>query len=209
MKELLMTEKINEDQQAKIKAQIEGQYAALGKFIQEFGQICNGLRMSFNFLLQFQGLKDQNIAQIIIHNKAITAAPLLEIMAALAGRLIGEDAIGMEILKQIKKRFLDLIEIRNEFAHGDWYIGWGNAEKSDYSEMDAHILKTSKKGIKVKTLPKSEQELLTLVEECKQVNTLCMRFFFGVSMGHEPIKNFTKDKNGQWLPHRPESKPES
>ena len=69
-----MAEK-EKDRDETYKAQTTEQYAALGQFIQEFGQICKWLQTSFVILLQGQGLRKQTIANIIIGNRAITTTP--------------------------------------------------------------------------------------------------------------------------------------
>ncbi len=204
-----MADDINQEQEKTQEAQIEGQYAALGKFIQEFSQICHTLRISFSHLIQGEGLKDFQVGQIIINNKVITAAPLLEIMEALVGYLKKDDAIGLEIFSHTKVRFRSLIEKRNEITHGSWFIGQQNAEEKDSSEISAHILKTNKKGIKVKTILKSEQEILTLVEECKQVENLFFQFFLTIYLGNQLSEKFTKDSKGKWWPLSPDSEENS
>ena len=99
-----MAEK-EKDRDETYKAQTTEQYAALGQFIQEFGQICKWLQTSFVILLQGQGLRKQTIANIIIGNRAITAEPLVQIMEGITSQLVGDDKVGMDIFCQIKKRF--------------------------------------------------------------------------------------------------------
>lgn len=198
-----MTEK-EKDRDETYKAQTTEQYAALGQFIQEFGQICNWLQTQFVLLLQGQGLGDQMIANIIIGNKAITAEPLVQIMEGLAGHLTSDDKVGMEILGHVTKRFRALITSRNDFVHGTWFIGWASSADTDFSAIAGMKPAPNKKGMAYKKLPKSVEEIHALVEEAKQVNKLFMRFF--TCMYPEKLdfsKNFTKTDEGEWLPEPP------
>lgn len=192
------------DRDKTYQAQTTEQYAALGQFIQEFGQICNWLQIQFVLLLQEQGLGDQTIANIIIGNKAITAEPLVQIMEGLAGHLISNDKVGMEILGHVTKRFRALITTRNDFVHGTWSIGWANPGDTDFSVIGGMKPAPNKKGMAYKELPKSVEEIHALVEEAKQVNKLFMRFFICVCPKRLDFsKNFTKTTEGEWLPEPP------
>ena len=203
-----MAEK-EKDRDETYKAQTTEQYAVLGQFIQEFGQICNWLQTSFVQLLQGQGLREQTIAKIIIGNRAITAEPLVQIMEGLTGHLLGDDKAGKEIFGQITKRFRYLIVSRNDFVHGTWFIGWANETDIDFSEIRGTRLIPNKKGEAHRELPKSVEEIQALVEEAKQVNRLFMRFYACMTSARIQLgtgdfsRNFTKDDNGKWLPESP------
>ena len=192
------------------ESQTTEQYAALGQFVQEFGQICNWLQVSFVQLLSMHGLKDQTISNIIIGQRAITAEPLIQIMEGLVGHLLGDDEVaGKEIFRHTAKRFRCLIRIRNDFVHGTWFIGWANPADTDFSDISGHKLNPNKKGMAIKPLPRSVDEIGELVNEAKQINKLFMRSYACMSLAHmeqgkgDFSKNFTKTDDGRWLPESP------
>ncbi len=198
-----------DDRNAAYEAQTTEQYAALGEFMTEFEQICHALRLSFVFLLQGKGLKDQTVANIIIGNRAISAGPLIEIMEGLVGHLVGKNPVGMQIFGKTATRFRNLTEIRNDFVHGTWFIGWANPEDTDFSEIRGYKLNPNKKGMTLKVLPKSVDEIRANIAEAKKINALFMRFFgcmqlANMSPGNGDFsKNFTKSDDGEWLPEPP------
>lgn len=162
--------------------------------------MCLWLRISFISLIHTQGLKDPQVAYLVIHNRNITAQTLLEIMEALVDYLIEQDKTGLEIFRQTRDRFRKLLAIRNTLVHENQFTGWENEPAAGLSEMRGNTIQMNEAEHPVKHFPKSERELLAVAEECKQVNILFSRFFSCVGSHFEPTRNFTKDENGMWRP---------
>lgn len=197
---------------AKREEQTREQYATIGEFIVEFGQLFFWHRIALISMLSHRILINQNIGQIILGNRVITPEPLLRITESLIGELFGEDDLGITIFNHIKGRYGKLIEIRNDIAHGVMFVGWGNEETVDYSEFSAFKVSPNKDGYKQKNLPKTAEEILSHIDEIKEVSKLLHRFFGCISlklvepkMG-EFSRNFSQNEDGNWVPHLP--KPE-
>ena len=176
------------------------QSPASDRFLQEFNQVCLWLRISFIPLIHTQGLKDPQVAYLVIHNKNITAQTLLEIMEALVDYLIEQDKTGLEIFRQTRDRFRKLLAIRNTLVHENQFTGRENEPAAGLSEMRGNTIQMNGAEHPVRHSPKSERELLAVAEECKQVNILFSRFFSCIASRFEPTRNFTKDENGMWRP---------
>ena len=205
---------------AAYESQTTEQYAALGQFMTEFEQICQTLRLWFVFLLGGKGLKDQTVANIIVGNQAFSAGPLIEMMEGLVGHLVGdavkrkiitkeEAKVGKDIFGKTASRFRKLTKIRNRIVHGTWFIGWASPEQTDFSEMHGYKPSPNKKGMAIKELPKSVDEMHAYIAEAKNINALFWRFNGCMQLANRTpgegdfSKNFTKADDGSWLPERP------
>lgn len=204
----------SEELQKKYDEQTTEQFAAIGHFVQEFGQICYWLQFDFIQLLSDNGLKDQAISNIVIGNRAITAEPLIQIMEGLVGHLLDEEneneRIGKEVFRHAANRFRNLVKIRNDIVHGTWFIGWGNDAKTDFSKISGVKLNPNRNGFEIKNLPHSIEEIRKHIDEAKQLDLLFRKFFACWFHGRmEPgkgvfVRNFTKTSDGRWVPEPPE-----
>ena len=160
--------------QEMFEQQTAEQYEQIGRFVVEFEQICSWLRIGIIFLLQRDGLKTQRLAQILLDNKFMTAAPLIEAYDAIITEIgIREDPIQKEVLDQVSKEFHALISERNKVVHGQWFIGYARADDQDFSEIAGIKGNPSKKeGMSFQHLPTSAEEIAELVERAKSLKEL-------------------------------------
>lgn len=167
---------VADSRQDLFKKQTAEQCEKIGRFVVEFEQACSWLRIGIIFSLHRDGLKTQRLAQILIDNKYMTAAPLIEAYEAIMTQTgVREDPIQREVLDQVFKEFRDLIIERNNIVHGEWFIGYTTVDDQDFSKMAGIKGNPSKKeGMGFKHLPTSVEELSELVERARSLKDLLM-----------------------------------
>ncbi|MBK8007360.1 MAG: hypothetical protein IPK23_02070 [Rhizobiales bacterium] len=89
------------------------QFAALGKFIQDFELVCDELRSIFISSFHRSGLpgSGQILASITIKNQYITADPLVSIVSVIYSEVMKSDQVAIEVMRDVEKRFKKLIEV--------------------------------------------------------------------------------------------------
>lgn len=98
-------------------------FRALGRYIAEFSALVRIMRQhAASFVVSGSGQEvDRHPAEMLLGE-----APPNQISSAFFGlcRLAGEfDDDEAKVASTLRKAVLDLIEERNDFAHGDWWIG--------------------------------------------------------------------------------------
>lgn len=167
---------VADSRQDLFKKQTAEQYEKIGRFVVEFEKACSELRIGIIFSLHLDGLKTQRLAQILIDNKYMTAAPLIEAYEAIMTQTgVREDPIQRDVLDQVSKEFRDLIIERNNIVHGEWFIGYATSDAKDISKMAGLKGKPSKKeGMGFQYLPTSVEEISELVERARNLKDLLM-----------------------------------
>jgi hypothetical protein len=76
--------------------------------------------MVFAFCFHKHGLsaQGQTLANMTIANQYITADPLVSIVSAVYCEAVKDDDIAVKVMKDIEKRFKELIATRNTIVHG-------------------------------------------------------------------------------------------
>ena len=169
------------------------QYEQIGRFVVHFEHVCFVLRFGITFAFVGQGLSNQRLTRILIDNRFMTAAPLIEAHDAIMTEIgFRDDPVQKEVLDQVSKEFHALMEERNKVVHGLWMIGWGRADDPDFSKIAGHIGRPSKKeGMRYQELPKSAEEIAQLVERAQQLGNLVMHihlFLTEQSTGEGSVK---------------------
>jgi hypothetical protein len=143
-------------------------FAALGRYVQAFEQVCLQLRDMIVLTLTRTGLKDQQLGWIIVSHQVMTARPLLDIASAILREVYGTDKTGMKILTQLHKDFVAEIEHRNDWLHSSWFIGWGNLEEGHVSDLAHRIKLSPTKGLVTKTL-QEEKDLEDRTDKLEEI----------------------------------------
>jgi len=100
-------------------------YKVLGEFIVNFENITYALREDSSFLLTAKGLKDEILPQIIFGQRFFTAEPLLSSYVAIVNHLlknIPESKPLSNRLDDFRKRFIKLIQSRNDIVHSTHFF---------------------------------------------------------------------------------------
>ena len=169
------------------------QYEQIGRFVVHFEHVCFHLRIGITFAFVHQGLSNQRLTGILINNRFMTAAPLIEAHDAIMTEIgLRDDPVQKEVLDQVSKEFHALMAERNKIVHGLWMIGWGRSEDPDFSKIAGRIGKPSKReGMSFQQLPTSAEEIAQLVERARKLGDLVMHihaFLTEQSIGEGSVK---------------------
>jgi hypothetical protein len=110
------------ERRQKYLAQTNEQFAVLGRYVQEFEQVCFTLRQLITSLLTQNGLKDQSLPSMFLFHRSVTARVLLDSACAMLFHLHQDDDCLIEVTTDLRKRFEKEIEIRNTYLHGTWSL---------------------------------------------------------------------------------------
>jgi hypothetical protein len=204
----------DETRDEKYSRQTSENFAALGRFVQEFELLVSSVRTSCVFLLGCNNSpKHQQLVNVILCHQSLTAGPLFQIMRGLYAAHIREfpehvrddnqDVI-LKVLAYCATQYDDLANKRNNLLHGTWFIGFANGEQEDFSELQVHKFCVTKNGCEPAKLPKSAAELSKLTDECQELRELISRISvtFHISSGSRVAKN-VRLENKRWLPEPP------
>ena len=99
----------------------------LGKFVLSFERVCESMRYAVIFMLQSQGLSNQDMAFVIVGDKS--SAELQMLVGALYMEMPKQDEEDRKTIKALLKRIKDVTEKRNILLHNSWNLGesesWG------------------------------------------------------------------------------------
>lgn len=188
-------------------------YAAIGRFIVEFEQLIDAIRTHIYFTLMTNGLQDFKLANNVVHSKALTAFPLIDMMSSMLsdqGHLVDEaDETKGQVWHYIIKQSSVAAERRNQIAHGTWFIGWGNKQTESWSKLEGYKIVPSKKaGASIKDLGVEPEEIY---KECDEIATLTKLLRKATTiltlppasgMPRDYKEHFTLE-DGRWLPDQP------
>ncbi len=166
----------DESRRELFERQTAEQFEQIGRFVVEFEQVCWWLRAGIIFSLHRDGLKTQSLAQILIDNRFMTAAPLIEAYDAIMTETgVREDPVQKEVLDQASKEFRTLMSERNKIIHGHWLIGYAISEVQDFSMIAGFKGNPSKtQGMSFQHLPTDVEDIKCLVERTKCLGNLLM-----------------------------------
>lgn len=151
----------------KIQKFVNRIYAPLGKFIVDFENLCQSMRIVCIKAFAKNGLQKGELAEITF--AGLTASPLLDVYVSLTSEAFTLDASQMEELKQIKKRTQSLITTRNKAIHSKWTL-------FDFADLDdgapEGLLVSNKRkhfGLDRQIQSLSREELMRLSEETIEI----------------------------------------
>jgi hypothetical protein len=159
------------------------QYAALGRFVEEFEAMVSEARECCTELLTYGLSREQKrLVSIPLDHQSLTATPIIEIFRAVFIQIIrdfqqrGEmtEAVAnnfASILAKISSKYESLVIMRNNLLHGTWFIGYSDAENPAAETFSVLKYKLTKKGREKIELPKNAEELRALCERCDEVRS--------------------------------------
>lgn len=169
-------------------------YATIGEFIVKFEHVCHAMQTTITFIMQGQGLKNQQVAHVIM--AGYTADPLRTLLESLIGELIKLNDNEKQIIKNIFSRIQKITEIRNNIVHSTWFIGWGNETTQDFSEAPGFKLHKNKQGMATKTFKYKAEDFAIHIKETEKLSTLVMRLFGCIVANFSIEKNFKINEAG-------------
>lgn len=188
----------------------QGQYAALGRFVQNFELMVDSARQAIYWMLQTNGAHNDDL-QILLNHRSLTARPLLEICESMLTRRFSEYQgvaaadcdMARKILKQIRNEWQSLDEKRDSIVHATWRIGWGDIDAGFESKIPATKITRSAseaRGFKSVGLPETISELDRLSARCDANEKLLGRLATCSTMFGVPriLRNFRQAADGKW-----------
>jgi hypothetical protein len=122
-------------------AQMNEIYQALGRFLVEFSRMVHAMENSLHFAV---GGGQQLLRAITAE---LTASPLAQAWRSVMTKatVLSED--DLSVLAGLRNEVTGLIELRNDWMHGTWFVGYGNETTDDWSEAALARFKNTKQGV--------------------------------------------------------------
>jgi hypothetical protein len=149
----------------------------------------------------------------------MTARPLFTLYRAFIGEMLNdkdakvsneERTAILGVLKTFDSDYQAAINTRNDYLHGTWFIGWGNAEAVDFSRIFFNRFKVKNEGLVPVPGPSSVEEIEPLIVECERLKDYFLRMHGCINWHSGPrvSKNFMLDpagKKNRWIKKPPPS----
>ena len=156
------------------------QYAALGRFVEEFEMMVGETRAICIERLSQGGQSpgQKRLLDIPFHHSVMTAQAIFEIMRAIVAEIVNlptsshykERDTFNTVLSMLAREYADLCKKRNQLLHGTWFIGYRSQDDPDAAEFVLQKYVTSADGlVRVDKLPKNAAELQHLAARCDAV----------------------------------------
>lgn len=213
-----MNEDGAESREQKRTRQTYESHAALGRYVEAYEQLIMCIRGGCSLLTCLltpgrTGVKQQQLMNVVFYHHSMTADNLFSIYRALVGQIINDSDMAIDpneanairgILKCFDSAFQKTIAMRNNYLHGTLFIGHGNTETEDWSEIGFLRGKSTKEGLLFVDGPKDAGAIDAAARECKRLHDYFLRFSgcFQLSLSGRDVrvsKNFIQvDKD--WRP---------
>jgi hypothetical protein len=135
-------------------AQTNEIYQALGQFFVEFSRMVSAMEGG---LYSITG-GDQGMIRAIVAE--LTADPLTRAWRSVIVQGTDLSENDRKVLSDLVAEISNLINLRNDWAHGTWFVGYGNEQTTDWSKASIMRFKNSAKGLarpgKLESLPTAE-----------------------------------------------------
>jgi hypothetical protein len=158
-------------------AERDDAYRAVGRYVVEFSRLV--FHMRFQIEGQLSGEGDSLIARLALGETP--ANQITEAFFAICEHAADLDLAELKVAVHLKKGVRDEIKRRNDFAHGDWWIGFG--EKPDGSMGDPMLLRvkpgrkknpSQPKMLSVDEIDEVSDGLYALRQQVAEFGDLCL-----------------------------------
>lgn len=162
-------------------------YALLGEFMIEFELFCFYMRHGVQIMAEIAGQQGGHVVRAL--TTEMSAFSLLKAYHSTAMGMRELTQQEINILSKIFNRAEKLIEKRNKFIHGTWFVGAVDEDEPELSSAPGHQFRHTKRGVSEVSLVLSPKEFQPLIVECGTVASLisCAAFSFA------PAVNFSKN----------------
>lgn len=150
------------------------QYAAIGEFVVEFEWICWHIRHLISMVLQFHGLNNWKLSEIILNQPSFSADPLASSLSSMIGEILSANVDVMSKVNEFRSGFQKLSRVRNDLLHGFWLIGPDVVEVTDHehpTEIHGERRTPNKGGANIKTV-RTIAEIKEHINEAKRLKEL-------------------------------------
>ena len=156
----------------KHKEQAEEFLLALGKFTLAFERVCAAMRFLVMFMLRSQGLKNQDMEQVLIGDRG--ASDLRVLLSALYVELPQQDESDREAVGVLLGDIKGLTKHRNTHLHGNWDLGTEAADEKFWTQS-LRFKKSAEQGALVEVLRTSTAQVKRLIQDAKSVQVRLQR----------------------------------
>jgi hypothetical protein len=196
------------------KRQTDEIYVTLGQYVEAFEQLVHVIR-GMCILLTSHTPKHEQLMLIVFNYETMTARPLFALYRAFIGQMLNDKNASVSdeertaifgALKTFDTDYQVAIDTRNNYLHGTWFIGWGNDQTTDFSEIGFSRFKVRNGGLSQVSGPKSAKEIESLVTECERLRDYFLRLHGCITDHRGPCvsKNFTLDgQTRRWIVRPP------
>ncbi len=173
-----------EDPKEKYKRQTDEIHAALGRHVEAFERVVGFIRAGCQqfacVCVQGPGTAlHSRLVVVIFNHRSMSADTLFSIYRSLVGEIIrskkpsiedSERSVVESVLRQFNTDFQMVVNDRNDYLHGTWFIGYENALALPSTPSIALIRgKAKNTGIEFVAGPKSSTEIDEKSEECRRL----------------------------------------
>ena len=150
---------------------------ALGRFNVYFERACESMRQAISLSLRSQGLRNQQMEQVIIGDTA--AAELQVMLGALCNHLPQFDANDRKMLRALWKEIKELTEQRNGVVHSAWQFLENPGPEVSALAVRPHTKQNSGAIAEIRAL--SVSHINDLIERAKRIQVLLARLTTSVT----------------------------
>lgn len=145
----------------------------LGKFVLSFERVCESMRYAVVFMLQTQGLENQNMAYVIVGDKG--SAELQLLVGALFAEMPKQDKEDKTIVKALLKRVKEVTEKRNLLLHNSWDLGASESWGTEILAVATRFRTKQNTGASIEPHGVSPSYLKELRQELSAIHVLLQR----------------------------------
>lgn len=151
----------------------------LGEFVLAFERVCELMRFAVVFLLQSQGLNNQDMAYVIIGDKS--SAELQVLLGALYMEIPEQDDEDRNTIKELLKRIKKVAEQRNILLHNSWNLGESESLGEEIMAVATRFRTKQNAGSSIEPHGVNPSYLRELSMELTAIQVLLQRFFVCIS----------------------------
>ena len=139
----------------------------------KFEHACHAIQFGIIGLLACAGLQNQGVAQIIV--AGLTAEPLRKLFQSLVAQSQILNDNEKKILNIMLKRFQELTNERNDIIHSMWFVGWGDENTTDFSQVKGMKYHKNKSGAVFKSFAKTVNNFRELSKKAETLEVFFQR----------------------------------
>lgn len=183
-----------EEDKHKYEEQTEDLYAAIGRFAVEFEHICNYLRQITCVILAKEGLRNDNVMEILL--VSLNAEPLRTLALSLIAATIRLSELDKEIVSKIMDAVQAMIKKRNQVIHATWFVGWLWNEEMENTVAPGLKIKRTKTGVTTERYEWTADDFNNLAKDAKRLGGLLARLNNCFVGNFKVQNNFAIDERG-------------
>lgn len=214
------------ERQVRRKQQSDEIHAAIGRYVEAFGEVMFWLReqcilLPSMYAVRAKAGEHQRLMRVVFSHPS-TDSNLLAIYRGMVGEILNDeptqfpDEIKEALVgafKVVDRYFEQMTERRNDYLHGTWLIGWGNEATLDWSRPTLIRPNVGKSGLTYKPGPLSANEIDAQAAHCRETLDVflafaaCLTAELGKTAPGAVLLRFEKtqpgDKASPWRLRRP------